>query len=109
MHCGTDDDDDVTPESCHLYASGFTVKGLVRCSLLLCISYPFIMSEGSSVSTQAAELTKRFSGGRAVLFPATFLKTSVITYGHNNKTKQKKTLMSWDRKSLWPEKNSHSQ
>lgn len=43
------------------------------------VSYPFIMSEGSSVSTQAAELTKRFSGGRAALFPATFLETSVIT------------------------------
>lgn len=43
------------------------------------ISYPFIMTEGSSVSTQAAELTKRFSGGRDMLFPATFLKTTIIT------------------------------
>lgn len=33
---------------------------------------PFITSEGSSVSTQGTELLKRLSGGRAVLFPATF-------------------------------------
>lgn len=37
------------------------------------MSYPFITSEGSSVSTQGTELLKRLSGGRAVLFPATFL------------------------------------
>lgn len=48
------------------------------------VSYPFIMREGSSVSTQAAELTKRFSGGRAVLFPATVLETIVITLVHNS-------------------------
>lgn len=48
------------------------------------ISYPFIMREGSSVSTQAAELTKRFSGGRAVLFPATVLETTIITLVHDN-------------------------
>lgn len=56
-------------------------KGLVRRSqhgTLLDVSYPFIMGEGSPVSTQAAELTKRFSGGRAVLFPATFLETTII-------------------------------
>lgn len=74
---------DVAPESSHFHASGPTVIGRVRRSqrgtLLLGMSYPFIMREGSSVSTQAAELTKRFSGGRAVFFPATFLETTLIT------------------------------
>lgn len=51
---------------------------------LLGVSYPFIMTEGSSVSTQAAELTNRLSGGRAEFFPAAFLKTTVITEGHNS-------------------------
>lgn len=43
------------------------------------------------MSTQAAELTKRFSGGRAELFPATFLETIVTTQlGRDSKTKKEK-------------------
>lgn len=62
-------------------------------------SYPFIMTEGSSVSTQAAELTKRFSGGRAEFFPATFLETTVTTQGAWQQ--QRKSLKSWYNKPLW--------
>jgi len=71
---------DATLEGRHLYASGATVKRV--CSqrgTLLGMPYPFITREGSSGSSQAAELTKRFSGGRAMLFPGTFLETIVIT------------------------------
>lgn len=57
----------------------------------LAVSYPFIAMEGSSVSTQAAELTKRFSGGRAEFFPATFLETIVTTQlGCDSTAKRKK-------------------
>lgn len=63
----------------------------------LAVSYPFIAMAGSSVSTQAAELTKRFSGGRAELFPATFLETIVITQlGRDSREKNK-------RKKPWEE------
>lgn len=98
---------DFTPESCHLYASGPTVKGHVRRSqrgiLPLGVSYPFIMREGSSVSTQAAELTKRFSGGRAGFFPATFLETTIITYGHSNNNNSNNNPHVMVQQAPWPQ------
>lgn len=58
----------------------------------LAVSYPFMAMEGSSVSTQAAELTKRFSGGRAEFFPATFLETIVTTkLGRDSSAEIKRT------------------
>lgn len=66
-----------------MFGSGVRV-GQQPSWLLLGVSYPFIATGGSSVSTQAAELTNRLSGGRAEFFPAAFLKTTVITEGHNS-------------------------
>lgn len=73
--------------------------GGIRRGTLRGKSYPFIMTEGSSVSTQAAELTKRFSGGRAEFFPAIFLETTVTTQGAWQQ--QRKSLMSWYNNPLW--------
>lgn len=73
----------------HLYPSVVMINVPVWISwsdllLLLLLSYPFIITEGSSVSTQAAELTKRFNGGRAMFFPVIFLETTMITDVQNN-------------------------
>lgn len=88
------------------YASGlvYTVRRVILSDQRWCpspaVSYPFIATEGSSVSTQAAELTKRFSGGRAELFPATFLETIVTTQlGRDSKTKKEKKNTT--EKALW--------